>query len=68
MTTYETPIGNTPKAGQDIHLVRWVHRADGWSSETLLCTYLAGTRRDWIVESHGSRVELPREEWAQFAF
>ena len=68
MTTYDTPIGNAPKAGQDIHLVRWIRSADGWSSETVLCTYLGGTTREWIVESHGERVKLAREEWAQFAF
>lgn len=68
MTTYETPIGNAPKPGQDIHLVRWIRSADGWSSETVLCTYLGGTRHDWIVEQRGERVRLARTEWAQFAF
>lgn len=68
MTSYETPIGNAPKRGQDIHLVRWIRSADGWSSETVLCTYLGGTPKQWIVEQHGQRMELAREEWAQFAF
>ena len=68
MTTYETPIGNAPKPGQDIHLVRWIRSADGWSSETVLCTYLAGTPSHWVVERHGERVSLYRAEWAQFAF
>ena len=67
MTTYDTPIGNAPKPGQDIHLVRWTCSADGWSSETVLCTYLGGTPKDWIVERFGERVSLAREEWAQFA-
>ncbi|MDN4614249.1 hypothetical protein P5G50_07270 [Leifsonia sp. F6_8S_P_1B] len=68
MTTYDTPIGNAPKPGQDIHLVRWIRSADGWSSETVLCTYLGGTPHEWIVESAGERTALSRDEWAQFAF
>jgi hypothetical protein len=68
VTTHETPIGNTPKTGQAIHLVRWIRSADGWSSETVLCTYLGGTPQHWIVEQHGERVRLERQEWAQFAF
>lgn len=68
MTTYDTPIGNAPKPGQDIHLVRWIRSADGWSSETVLCTYLGGTAKEWIVEKFGENVRLARDEWAQFAF
>ncbi|AAT88343.1 hypothetical protein Lxx03240 [Leifsonia xyli subsp. xyli str. CTCB07] len=34
----------------------------------MLCTYLGGTPQHWIVEQHGKRVRLEREEWAQFAF
>jgi hypothetical protein len=68
VTTYDTPIGNAPKPGQDIHLVRWIRSADGWSSQTVLCTYLGGTPKEWIVESGGERTALPRDEWAQFAF
>lgn len=68
MTTLETPIGNVPKAGQDVHLVRWIHTADGWTSETVLCTYLACTAEAWIVDSRGERVALARDEWSQFAF
>lgn len=68
MTTYDTPIGNAPKPGQDIHLVRWIRSADGWSSETVLCTYLGGTPNDWIVERFGEQVQLARDEWSQFAF
>jgi hypothetical protein len=68
VTTFETPIGNVPKAGQDIHLVRWLHSGDGWKSQTLLCTYLASTSEHWIVESQGEQVALQRDQWAQFAF
>ena len=68
MTTFESPIGNVPKPGQDVHLVRWVRSADGWSSETLLCTYLGCTSDSWIVDSHGEQVSLARDEWSQFAF
>ncbi|MFP3464240.1 hypothetical protein [Leifsonia sp. SIMBA_070] len=68
MTTFETPIGNVPKVGADVHLVRWVRTADGWASETLLCTYVACTPDAWIVDSRGEQMELARDEWSQFAF
>lgn len=68
MTTFEPSIGNIPKPGQDVHLVRWVHSADGWTSETLLCTYVSCTPEQWIVDSRGEQVSLERAEWSQFAF
>ncbi|MEV8214307.1 hypothetical protein [Leifsonia sp. NPDC077715] len=68
MTTFDTPIGNVPKPGQDVHLVRWIRSADGWTSETVLCTYVACTPDSWIVDSRGQRMALAREEWSQFAF
>ena len=68
MTTFETPIGNVPKLGQDMHLVRWIRSADGWRSQTLLCTYRGSTAHEWIVDQNGEEVLLPRDEWAQFAF
>jgi hypothetical protein len=68
VTTFEAPIGNVPKAGQDVHLVRWIRSADGWTSQTLLCTYLGCTPDHWIVDSRGEQVSLARDEWSQFAF
>ena len=49
MTTFETPIGNVPKLGQDMHLVRWIRSADGWRSQTLLCTYRGSTAHECVI-------------------
>ena len=68
MTTFEAAIGNVPKPGQDVHLVKWTRSADGWTSETLLCTYVTCTPESWIVHSRGEQVALARAEWSQFAF
>ncbi len=68
MTTSEAPLGTAPKPGQALHLVRWIRSADGWTSETVLCTYLGCTPEEWLVETNGEEAALPRSEWAQFAF
>jgi hypothetical protein len=68
VSTFESHIGNVPKPGQDVHLVRWIRSADGWTSETLLCTYRGCTPDQWLVDSHGEQVALARDEWSQFAF
>ena len=68
MTTYDTPILHAPKPGHDNQLDLSLRTADGRSTETVLCTYLAGTPSHWVVERHGERVNLARAEWAQFAF
>lgn len=66
MTTFEIPLGNAPRAGQALHLVKWEHTADGWESQTLLVTYVYSTADRWEVELDGQRVTLSRTEWLLF--
>jgi hypothetical protein len=67
MTTLGIPLGNTPKKGTDIHLVRWAQTDDGWRPETVLATYVASTSDEWIVNQAGQQRRLPRDQWLQFA-
>lgn len=67
MRTFEIPLGNMPKKGADIHLVRWAQTDDGWQAETVLATFVASTSDEWIVDQSGEQRRLPRDQWLQFA-
>ncbi|MGJ4843625.1 hypothetical protein [Leifsonia sp. Le1] len=49
MTEFEIPLGNAPRCGENIHLVRWTRSADGWAAETLLATYVSSTHDEWAL-------------------
>lgn len=67
MTEFEIPLGNAPRCGENIHLVRWTRSADGWAAETLLATYVSSTHDEWVVDQSGQERRLSRPEWALFA-
>ena len=63
----EYPIGNLPKKGTEIHLIRWLRTTDSWRNETVFVQYIDATDDVWVVgTSHGEQ-ELSRDEWAIFS-
>ncbi|MFP3464603.1 hypothetical protein [Leifsonia sp. SIMBA_070] len=66
MSDFEIPLGNTPKCGAELHLVRWVRVGGEWRAETLLVTYRAASHDEWLVEQHGQQQSLDRNQWLVF--
>ena len=67
MSAMEFPIGNLPRKGTEIHLIRWLRTDDSWTNETVLVTFVEATEDDWLVSTRGGGRRLPREEWAIFS-
>lgn len=67
MTTIDGYTGLLPSKNSEIHLVKWVRSADGWSAQTLFVTYLGYTGDHWSVRSGRTEALLPCDEWQIFA-
>ena len=66
MTYIDLPIGLTPRRGAEFHLIRWTRGRDEWTAETIIAVYISSTLSEWIVDHHGSRVRLSRQEWLRY--
>jgi hypothetical protein len=66
MIELDTEVVYVPRRGQTLHLVRWLHRAGGWTPETIAGVFVRFSSDHWVVDLAGKRVELLRTECAPF--